>query len=101
MGGEHRYHIRWKESFHLREPALESIRYSVSWRVSPDGNSIVLEKPMESYGQHEIKLLRFALDPEDLAENIFSQLDTRTRETLAVSLLRLYGPKELVASLFT
>lgn len=101
MDREHRYHIRWKESFHLREPALESIRYSVSWRVSPDGNSIVLEKPIESYSHHEINLLRFALDPEDLAQNIFSQLDTQASENLAVSLLRLYGPKDLVAALFT
>ena len=100
MDGKHAYRVRFKESFHIREEALKSIEHSVHWQLSPDGNSIFLEQPIENYRPHEVALLRFLMDQETLAENIFAELDRQACENLSICLLRIYGPQRLVSLLF-
>jgi hypothetical protein len=93
------YSICFRETLPVRVPVMQSILNSVKPILSDDGSCLLLELPLEAYRPHEISLLRFVLDPNDLAENIFSQLDTWARENLATALMTLYGPSRHQASI--
>ena len=93
MRNRYRYLIRDKGSFSLRAPVIDPIQHSVGWALTTNRAFLTLPQPIDLLRQHEINLLRFAIDPADLAEGIFNTLDERCREALATAIVKLYGPK--------